>query len=778
MASILPDFEYDIFISYRQNDNRSGWVSDFVKALEEELAATIKFPVSIYFDSNPQDGLLETHHVHRSLEGKLRCLIFMPILSQTYCDTSSFAWKHEFCVFNKMASADRLGREIQLHSGNVASRILPIKIHDLDAEDRNLIEKEIGSILRPIEFIYKRAGVNRPLLKHEEHPHDNLNKHLYRDQINKVANAVKEILVALRTNPPTQKPPEALQKRSKRKTVPVLVILGILGLLSLTYWIYCTNSQPSLQPEVRKPRIAILPFSVIGGPEGEYFATGMKEVLVKHLRINNKLSVPPSLVSTERFQNSILSPSEIAMQLEADYLVKAATQKWTDSIRINIELIDPINDKSLWIHEYKTSFDNVFQVQENIAQGISNALTATLTNPESQKLKRIPTQNLEAYDNYLRARALLLQFFAGREESTRVEATRLLRASISLDPTFGEPYIELAGIYFTLNEKADSIEYLIDKGLELAPDYGAAYDIKSQYLLLIKHDTTQSLSVAEKGIEIDPYSIELIMWQGFLYHYWFKDGREIVGLQKYLDAYRLNPDNVWAPLVIWNIGVFFTHIRDHSRAEYFLHQALSMQSDNINQIMDFTAWHYFLTGNFNALKSIIEKMKELHDRKYPNNYRHLYWSAVHGLYTNQPDLGLEAHKEYCKYANPENLFSIYTLLLNQTGKQAEAKKMWLDFISREKNNDQPDHLMLARCYSMLNEPEKALDHLEQIPFTHTHRMQNPDFYLRDLMLAPLHNEPRFKKIVQPELDRLKQIQERIAKMEKEGLIEIPRFIQN
>lgn len=83
MPSQLSGFEYDIFISYRHNDNRSGWVTEFVKSLEEELASTIKEPVSIYFDSNPHDGLLETHNVDKSLEGKLKCLIFLPIVSQT-----------------------------------------------------------------------------------------------------------------------------------------------------------------------------------------------------------------------------------------------------------------------------------------------------------------------------------------------------------------------------------------------------------------------------------------------------------------------------------------------------------------------------------------------------------------------------------------------------------------------------------------------------------------------------------------------------------------------
>ena len=193
MASILPGYEYDIFISYRHNDNRSGWVTQFIEHLQEELAATVKEPLSIYFDKNPHDGLLETHNVDKSLEGKLKCLIFIPILSQTYCDSKSFAWQHEFVAFNKLALEDELSRDIKLSNGNVASRILPIKIHDLDNEDQSSIESEIGGVLRAIEFIYKEPGVNRPLLSNDSLD-KNLNKTIYRNQVNKVANAVKEII--------------------------------------------------------------------------------------------------------------------------------------------------------------------------------------------------------------------------------------------------------------------------------------------------------------------------------------------------------------------------------------------------------------------------------------------------------------------------------------------------------------------------------------------------------------------------------------------------------
>ena len=96
-----------------------------------------------------------------------------------------------------MAQEDGLGRDIKLLNGNVASRILPIRIHDLDTEDVKMMEDEMKAVLRTIDFIYKSPGVNRPLRAYEEEPKENLNHTLYRNQINKVANAVKEIVAGM-----------------------------------------------------------------------------------------------------------------------------------------------------------------------------------------------------------------------------------------------------------------------------------------------------------------------------------------------------------------------------------------------------------------------------------------------------------------------------------------------------------------------------------------------------------------------------------------------------
>jgi hypothetical protein len=199
MPSIISGFEYDIFVSYRHNDNKyDGWVTEFVEKLNQELDATLKDKLSIFFDKNPHEGLQETHHVDQSINTKIKSLIFIPIISQTYCDTSSFAWNQEFKVFKAESERDLIGRMVKLPNGNVGSRILPVKIHEIEVDDTKLLESELNGVLRSIDFIYRDAGVNRPLRPVDDELGGAGIKILYRNQINKLANAIKEIIQGIK----------------------------------------------------------------------------------------------------------------------------------------------------------------------------------------------------------------------------------------------------------------------------------------------------------------------------------------------------------------------------------------------------------------------------------------------------------------------------------------------------------------------------------------------------------------------------------------------------
>jgi TolB-like protein/Tfp pilus assembly protein PilF len=415
MPSIIPGYEYDIFISYRQKDNMGDkWVSEFVEALKTELESTFKEEITVYFDINPHDGILETHDVDASLKDKLKCLVFIPIISRTYCDPKSFAWEHEFKAFVIQSSQDQLGLKVKLPNGNVTNRVLPVRIHDLYAADIKECESVLGGVLRGIEFIYKSAGVNRPLRSTEEKPHENLNKTIYRDQINKVALAIRDIITAIEH--PGQKTEAILKEvvnvklEKSKKLIPKTIVASviILVLIVLGY---------SFLPKVLKPSglieksIAVLPF-INDSPNdsNQYFINGFMEDVLNHLQTIRELH-PISRTSAEKYRKTTKSIPEIAKELSVNYIVEGDMQRYGNNIRLSVNLFKALKKEfKLWGKTYEKKINDatdIFSLQSQIAQSIATELEAAITTKEKKLIEKIPTENLESYEDYLKGRFYL-----------------------------------------------------------------------------------------------------------------------------------------------------------------------------------------------------------------------------------------------------------------------------------------------------------------------------------------------------------------------------------
>lgn len=409
MASQVPEFEYDIFISYRHNDNRSGWVTDFVNSLREELATIIKEPVSVYFDSNLYDGLLETHNVDKSLEGKLKSLVFIPVLSQIYCDTKSFAWQHEFCAYNRLALQDNPSRDIPLRNGNVSSRILPIVIHNLDQEDTALLESELGTKLRSIDFTFRAPGVNRPLRKDDKRS-ENINNLSYHDQLNKLANAIKEIMAAIK-NP--GRVSEAAEIITSKAEIP------------------------------SDKTLAVLPFSNLSQDPGqEYFSDGISENILMQLASLPEFRVI-SRTSVMRYKKTVKSAQEIASELGVTYLLEGSAQAHKDKVRISVQLINAPEDKPVWSKVFVESLDDIFTIQTTVAEVVAKELHASLNPKQSEKLHAVPTKDPRAYDLFLKGRHAYNQWSVEGYKA----ATEFFTKALALDPDFKEAYSFLASSY-------------------------------------------------------------------------------------------------------------------------------------------------------------------------------------------------------------------------------------------------------------------------------------------------------------------------------------------
>lgn len=414
MASILPGYSYDIFISYRQKDNKhDGWVTEFVSHLKAELETTFKEEISVYFDINPHDGILETYDVDESLKNKLKCLIFIPIISRTYCDPKSFAWEHEFKAFVELASKDQFGLKVKLPNGNVANRVLPVRIHDLDEDDMKLCESVLDGVLRGIDFIYKEPGVDRPLTSDDDEK-KNLNSTKYRNQVNRVALAIKEIIETLKK----QGQYSETDSTPILETKPIIhidpkpkIILTAFIILALVVFGYLFIPDHFRSSKPVEKSIAVLPFKNDSPNDSTtYFINGVMEEILTNLKTISDIRVI-SRTSVEQYRGSA-KPTipEIAKKLGVNYIVEGSGQKYGNKIRIRVQLIRADKESHLWAKSYEKEINEVndlFDIQSQIAEAIAEELKAVITPKEKDFIWQKITNDTLAYDYYLKGRQYL-----------------------------------------------------------------------------------------------------------------------------------------------------------------------------------------------------------------------------------------------------------------------------------------------------------------------------------------------------------------------------------
>jgi TolB-like protein len=465
MASIISGYEYDIFISYRQKDNKGErWVSEFVEALKAELESTFKEDVSVYYDINPHDGLLETHDVDDSLKDKLRCLVFIPIISQTYCDPKSFAWAHEFKAFVDLASNDQFGLKVKLPNGNVANRVLPVRIHELDPEDIRLCESLTGGFLRGVEFIYKEPGVNRPLRNNEDRPNDNLNRTYYRNQINKVANAIKDILSGIRTESVTagkdkvqagvtfnedvtEKERSVISDAAsptRNKIFSKLAVAAvIIGTLIFLYpKLLKRDKFAGIRDTDGRISIAVMPFeNLTGDTTLNWFERGISSLFINGLGNSPELAVRDDQTMFEVIEsmNQVftagLSPSQakkVAEKAKAETFLSGSFQGINGVYWILVNLIDTKSGNIIWTNKVAGDLKSsgYLTLVDSLCYEIKNYLEIKVLEQKADyDFREVFPESAEAYRYFIEGMNLFLK-------SDYEPAVKSLKKALDIDSTF------------------------------------------------------------------------------------------------------------------------------------------------------------------------------------------------------------------------------------------------------------------------------------------------------------------------------------------------------
>ena len=262
------------------------------------------------------------------------------------------------------------------------------------------------------------------------------------------------------------------------------------------------------------PSIAVLPFeNLSASEENAFFAAGVHDDILSHISKVKGLKVI-SHTSVMRFEDSDKSLPEVAAELDVKHVLEGRVRRAGNKVRITVRLVEAANDQPLWAETYDRDLADIFAVQSEVAEKITDELRVALDVETLTRIKAGPTKNLEAYDLYLRGRRLAqTQSLANLNR-----AMELLQKAVVLDPDFALAYAAIAGTYVSL---AGGFEpwHSVRKEAVAAADQAYALDKGASEVLLIQGIIKQvdrdftSLSFLDRALEADPNNINALNYK-------------------------------------------------------------------------------------------------------------------------------------------------------------------------------------------------------------------------------------------------------------------------
>jgi adenylate cyclase len=365
--------------------------------------------------------------------------------------------------------------------------------------------------------------------------------------------------------------PPSWRRQVRVSMVPVLLAVGV-GAVLLT---------PSVRSKFRagekpvapigKPSIAVLPFvNLSGDPEQQYFSDGMTEDLIGALsKISGVFVVAHNSVLPYGARPANLA--QVSRELGVRYVVDGSVRKAGDRIRITAQLLDASTGHSLWNERYDRELKDIFSVQDEIVRQVVLDLGVVVEKAEFDRVRRIPTENLNAYDSFLRGIYELRRALPGdaraRSIEARREAARMFERAIELDPKFASAYalLGLLGLYDSLTHQVSRvgpprIAELADKALS-ADESDAIAHALSAWVWWQKGDRERAIAEAKLVIALAPNDADGRATVADLFN---SLGMPSEGLTEIQQAMLLNPH--YPPWYLTVLGMAYTEIGRYQEA--------------------------------------------------------------------------------------------------------------------------------------------------------------------------------------------------------------------
>jgi TolB-like protein/class 3 adenylate cyclase/Flp pilus assembly protein TadD len=305
-----------------------------------------------------------------------------------------------------------------------------------------------------------------------------------------------------------------VKKKTSKSRWTGVVAASVVLIIGIVLWQFYQNKPiPSdKKPSAEKPSIAILPFeNMSDDPEQEYFSDGITDDLITDLsKISGLFVIARN--STFQYKGKPVDIKKVSRDLGIRYVLEGSVRRAGDKMRINAQLIDSTTGGHLWAERYDGQMEDIFSLQDQITQKIVAALAVKLTPGEKENIASKGTDNIEAYDAFLKGWQHYLRY---TPEDCAI-AIEYLKKALELDPDYGQAYAALAHIYYSQAgagrewEKALQANYFTAKvkaryflNMAMKNPTSLAYRLASK-MDLKRRRYKEAIQYAEKATLINP----------------------------------------------------------------------------------------------------------------------------------------------------------------------------------------------------------------------------------------------------------------------------------
>jgi TolB-like protein/Tfp pilus assembly protein PilF len=291
-------------------------------------------------------------------------------------------------------------------------------------------------------------------------------------------------------------------------------------------------------------------------PDQEFFSEGLTEDIVAQIaKLNPDRLTVVARRSVARYKGSTLSPKQIGKELNADYLVQGSVRRWSDRVRVTVELIQAQDQTDVWTESYDRELKDVLAVQDSVVRSIASQIHIALTEEQERRLATPRQLSPEAYEAYLKGR----YYWNKRTDASMQKAEQYFQQAIDDDPAYAAAYSGLAdcnsglawhgfksptealpkayaaarkaldlnpdsaeahaSLGLTLSHRWDwtGAEAEFRRALQLDPQYANAHHWYGDYLSMQRRHE-QALAEARRALQLDPLNLMISTWLGLRYY--------------------------------------------------------------------------------------------------------------------------------------------------------------------------------------------------------------------------------------------------------------------